>query len=329
MKVISIVIVQDEADIVEEVLRDAALMTDLVLIYDTGSVDGTLDMICKLQSEFLNIHIIQNKPVHFHEFETRRHALLLASNYLKDGDWVAWLDADEFFGIKPSLFIKNYCEFQKHNWIRHRHYNFSPTEVQVEEYPEYFYSSKFDRTRYIYYKEYPYTETKLFQYRTSCLKTIVGRNPRWLGSLCCVRIPILHYPYRTVPQIKRRTLLRNFSKKQFSSEVWGRHWKEISLSSALYTLTDTKVKEYYPQIISKDLLRLDGCYDSRESRLQRLFTVTKKNVARIMTIAIGLECIDKFLSKKLEVSEPSVRYKDSNFIAEYKKMFLVAEQNDF
>ncbi|MGI8460937.1 MAG: glycosyltransferase family 2 protein [Solirubrobacterales bacterium] len=98
MKLVMVMKVRDEIDVVEQTLRyHLALGADQWIVTDNGSTDGTLEVLKRFESEGL-LRLIEEPGENFrteaHGWVTRM-ARLAATEM--DADWVAHVDADEFW----------------------------------------------------------------------------------------------------------------------------------------------------------------------------------------------------------------------------------------
>ena len=103
MKIFAIMLVKNEADIVECVIKDAEKWADRIFIMDNGSTDGTWEIVQSLKNDIVVPWKQDFRPYSnglradvFNEF--RQEA--------SDGDWWCFkLDADEFYYDNPKEFL--------------------------------------------------------------------------------------------------------------------------------------------------------------------------------------------------------------------------------
>jgi glycosyltransferase involved in cell wall biosynthesis len=101
-KIVSVTRILNEDDIVEAFVRHHAAHIDHMLFLDNGSSDRTLEILKSLQSEGFPITVFQNLSISFDEIGTNTWSYQVASQIL-GGDWVVFLDADEFIATPKSV----------------------------------------------------------------------------------------------------------------------------------------------------------------------------------------------------------------------------------
>jgi hypothetical protein len=301
MKVIAIIIVQDESDIFAYVVRKALDYFDQIFVYDTGSVDGTVQIARDFAERDARIRVIWEQSVVFDEFRTRKHALSLFADQLSDGDWVTWLDADEEVGLSPDRF-RDLIDKERSDLIRHRHYNFGlvadQVDVAIGE------GSKFNPKDFQFYKSWAFTEVKMMRWRASMLAALHGgRNLMFPGAISACRLPILHYPYRSIRQIKRRIETRQLV-MSILDPTWNGHWRINQLENLIYQVGDPALLKLHPERVESDFRRRDGLRDSRWSGTTMIVELAKYYLKLIAFRCIGARFCDAIGAKRNPMADP-------------------------
>src|SRR5690606_2989733 len=99
--------IRDEGDIIAQTLAHLLTWCDTILIYDTGSLDDTWDIITEFAARDRRIIPIASQPTLFTNglrawvFNDHRHLF-------RDGDWIARVDANEFYHRPPPAFVRDH-----------------------------------------------------------------------------------------------------------------------------------------------------------------------------------------------------------------------------
>ncbi len=91
--------VRDEADIIAPCLENLLSWADAIYVYDTGSIDGTWEIIQNVASRDRRIHLLGHEDVYFNDTLVRGWMFEQARKNMRDGDWFLRVDADEFGGF--------------------------------------------------------------------------------------------------------------------------------------------------------------------------------------------------------------------------------------
>ena len=91
LKIDSCLIIRDEKENIESLLKQLLEFSNNIYIADTGSIDGTIDIIKKLAEEHNNIHLD-----HFDWIDDFGAARNYAFSLTKDSDYIFWCDGDDF-----------------------------------------------------------------------------------------------------------------------------------------------------------------------------------------------------------------------------------------
>ena len=97
MKIYSLLVVKNEADIIAHTLTDAARWSDKIIILDNGSTDGTWDIIKELSKKYQNIIPFAQDFGPFHIGLRARMFNAFKEEMTENDGWCYSFDADEFF----------------------------------------------------------------------------------------------------------------------------------------------------------------------------------------------------------------------------------------
>lgn len=105
MQIIALMTVKDEADIVADVLRAAAVWADRILVMDNGSTDGTWETVLALADELEPVQV-WGRFLGTYRDGLRQWLYAEAVPDARPGDWWCRLDADEFYVDDPRTFLR-------------------------------------------------------------------------------------------------------------------------------------------------------------------------------------------------------------------------------
>lgn len=95
LSVAGLMLVRDEADIIEESVRHLCEQADAVYVLDNRSTDGTTEILRSLRQEGLPIRITHDPEVGY--FQSRKMTALAADAYARGHKWALPCDADELW----------------------------------------------------------------------------------------------------------------------------------------------------------------------------------------------------------------------------------------
>ncbi|HEV2765832.1 MAG TPA: glycosyltransferase family 2 protein [Pyrinomonadaceae bacterium] len=225
MKFHAILIIRDEEDIIRECLESALGWCDHVYVYDTGSTDGTWEMVGEFARRDPRVVPFVRESVVFHD-TIRAFVFDEFRKNMRDGDWVVRLDADELYYAAPPEFVR--ARLARHeSQVYSQMYEFRLTEEEVANW-EAGRETLADRARSIkerrrHYVKLRYSEPRMFRYRRTMQWGADASFPFNAGLIARARVPILHYPHRDPEQIRRRCELRAYVARH-RSDIYE-HWK--------------------------------------------------------------------------------------------------------
>lgn len=222
MNIYAIMLVKNEADIVESVIKDAERWADKIFILDNGSTDGTWETVQSLKND-----VIVPWKQYFGAYHNGLRAEVFNAfrNISKDGDWWCFkLDADEFYVENPRDFLANVPKNCHLVAKKSLDYFISPEDIEEHEFTGIFES---DRDKIKYIKKECWCEPRFFRYRKNLAWSCDPQNhyPPRIGVLSDHYILVRHYQYRSPQQMQKRLDVRNASQAKKAGLAF-RHVKE-------------------------------------------------------------------------------------------------------
>ena len=226
MKIYSLLVVKDEADVIAHSLLDACRWSDRVIVIDNGSSDGTWELVQRLAADQPRIVPFLRYEGPFHiglrarAFRAFRHEMRLCDW------WCVRLDADEFYPGDVRSFLQGIPWF-------YRTVKKSSTDyvITYEDIDEQLLTGDFvvDRPRLRYSLPTPRAERRFMRHSPFLVWLRRWRYPHPWGLVAPQRIPVDHYQYRSPEQMQRRydnrQQARNEGCGSFSHET-GRGWRD-------------------------------------------------------------------------------------------------------
>jgi hypothetical protein len=197
-----------------------------VYILDTGSTDGTWEIVERYaQRDPGMVRVRRTDEL----YRTGLRARLLEEHRwrFRRGDWIARVDADEFYHVDPRQFVRERVrpgEGRVAMW----QYVFVVTRSEAQAWRERR-ETKADRARPIeqrrrHYILDPFPEQRLFRYRPTLRWNDLWGNPFAAGPMAVERIPVRHYRFRDLAQMRARERLRRAIAAE-ARELVGIHWR--------------------------------------------------------------------------------------------------------
>ncbi len=277
-KFIALLPVRDEADIVSQCIRALLAWADLIYVYDTGSVDGTLEIVRDFAQSDQRITIVANKPVYYNENRVRGFLFEKAREAMSDGDWFLRVDADEFHHVSPREFVRERMG-RLESVAYHQYYDFALTDQEAGAW-ESGRETLADRSRPIeerrrHYSVSLYSEPRLCCYRSSMKWPLATSFPYNAGLVARARLPIRHYPHRDPAQLALRVRLRRaMMSEQTNRSIYGaieHHWDESDWRGFIRSAGDPQLRFWPPGAALPDIQAEDHLPDARRRAVQRLF----------------------------------------------------------
>lgn len=226
MKIYSLLVVKDEADIINLSVTDALRWSDKVIVIDNGSTDGTWEKLQALATSDKRIVLFMRYEGSFH-IGLRAKAFKAFRHEMRCSDW--WcvrLDADEMYPIDVKTFLEKipwYCRTVKKTSTDY--------VITYEDLDEGILTGDFnsDRKNIRYHLTDKREERRFMRHSPLLCWLTRWRYPHPWGIVSQSRIPVDHYQYRSIQQMQRRYTNRQQAKANgcgsFSHEN-GNGWRD-------------------------------------------------------------------------------------------------------
>lgn len=221
MKVFGLMLVKDEADIIQHCISDALRWADALYILDNGSTDGSWEILQRLRSD----RVVPWKQDHSPYRRSMRAEIFneFRSN-AQDGDWWFIADADEFYPDNTREFLATVPHHYR--VVCKKSIDYFITEEDIEEY-EFTGDFTRDRDHIRYIEPNCWTECRFFRHRTRLRwdpsKKEQKQMPDHAGLFYPSLIPVRHYQYRSPKQMQHRLDIRT----QIPRDKIGQPFKHI------------------------------------------------------------------------------------------------------
>lgn len=241
MRFHALLIVRDEADIIDQTLDHLLSWADALYAYDTGSTDETWEIIRQRARADERIVPVGSEPVVFHA-GVRAMLFDRYRQRFSPGDWIARVDADEFYHILPPAFVRSRVEPYE-QLVCGQLYDFVLLHREASAWEQ----GRDDRllpieARRRHYAINAYPEIRLMRYRRSLRWPATHEAPRHLWPIARARIPVRHYRWRDPPQARTRWALR--AAMHESMPIGGSHWNINSWRDRLRRADDPLVRRW-------------------------------------------------------------------------------------
>ncbi len=223
MKIFSICLIKNEADVIEFCLSQASRWSDRIFVYDNGSTDGTWEKVCAMKNDIIvpwksDTGVFNDcmRGDVFQEF--RREAA--------EGDWWCRLDADESYVQDPRAFLSKVPPRYHVVWGMAIEYFITRQDVQKCQFTGDFAQ---DIKNIRHYRALN-SEARFFKHRRRLEWNINGSWPTHLGLTYPERILFRHYQFRSPQQMQLRIETRRQTRKAGTVMYWevdeGVTWRD-------------------------------------------------------------------------------------------------------
>jgi glycosyltransferase involved in cell wall biosynthesis len=250
MRLHAFLLVRDEGDIIAQTLAHLAACFDRVHVLDTGSTDETWPIVQDFArcEPHVTAHarwdVSGNVGRRAYMFERVRETI-------SPGDWIARVDADEFYHIPPRDFLREFVAPHESR-VFAQHYEFVVLRSELDEWerierdtgapPPAPQNIQRERTRCIL-DESMWFEYRLFRFRRTMRWHHSQGNPFNPGLTARLRIPIRHYRWRSLAQMRSRLALRAAQSKL---DPHGDHWQRSDSRAWIIDDADPRLRTWYP-----------------------------------------------------------------------------------
>lgn len=237
MKVFGLMLVKNEADIIESVLRHGRTWADRIIVQDNGSTDGTWEIVQKMADEVI---VAWKQDLRTYNNTLRADAFNAFRHEAEENDWWCYkMDADEFYLDDPRVFLASVP--WPYHVVMKKSLDYVITEKDAAELS---FTGLFsdDHEKIHYLKPVAHTEARFFRHRNR-LKWAAGTiYPKFRGPKYHVPIRVKHYQYRSPQQMQARLDLRNAVPKDKQGKPF-RHIRQTDWRELLTKRSDTVLDE--------------------------------------------------------------------------------------
>jgi len=214
MKIVSVTVARNEADVIETFVRHHLQSVDKMIIVDHLSIDETPAILADLQAEGASIDVIRDARQEFAQAEMTTLQMRRAAQEL-GADWIFILDADEFLVSDEGAGVRSILEhlsLEDPYRIPWRSYIPRPDDTSDAK-------ILFDRIQYrredeplAFYKVFvPGTiaarKTTVIRVGNHGIGDISRRRKKNIRGKVAAHLHLAHFPVRSVAQIRAKVLL--------------------------------------------------------------------------------------------------------------------------
>lgn len=284
MRFHGLIIARDEGDIIAQTLTHLLTWCDVIHVFDSGSTDDTYDIVQDFARReksrvipFGQARTIFSPTHRAKMFEALRHTFA-------PGDWIARLDADEFYHMSPRDFIASRLRWPAGR-IFARHYEFVMTRrlfaaLDADPALAARHAADIQSGARVYLPDTSmWYETRLVKFRRGMHWGKAQPVPFDPGLPAFERIPVRHYRWRSPAQMRARLRLRLIQAKL---DIHGDHWLRDQLDHWLHADDDPRLRLW------------DGTSDLPHFQDLRHLEHPKKRLLRNIYYRLGLPTLRDF-----------------------------------
>lgn len=205
MKIHGMLLVKNEADILDWSLADVSQHLDYIYVLDNGSDDGTWELVQAIARTNAKVVVLGRDPAPFSD-ALRSRIFDAYHERAQDGDWWCRYDADEIYAESPRAklaLVKPHHHVVFGQFLLYELTHGEASRLGGDETPgrpPIISSANCPR---FYLKSYLHSEARFFRHRSK-LVWQSGAWPRHLGINSPVHVLIKHFRYRSPAQIQKR-----------------------------------------------------------------------------------------------------------------------------
>lgn len=291
MRIYSLCVVKNEADIIAQCLDSAVSWCDFIYVLDNGSADGTWEIVLDLADKYPSIvpygrdeRTFQPsfRSVLFHHYGRRA----------SPGDWWCRLDADEFYIDNPKQFLRSVPRNCHVVWSSS--FTFYFTDKDLERYHEdpSLYADDVPIDQKCRYYLNNWSERRFVRHRDDLNWNPDNSWPVNAGNPYPHRIRLKHFQWRSPQQIRKRLETRRTAVSQGCSSF--NHERALNWAARVFDKSSARISSpnnkisalWQDRIVNADNLdfhREGNDYISRDKGLPRIKGLQKSRVDRVVT----------------------------------------------
>ncbi|MBM9594011.1 glycosyltransferase family 2 protein [Roseitranquillus sediminis] len=238
MKVIGIMTVRDEEDILLESATAAIKAYDVILSVDCGSEDNTPQILKDLAHQYKNFKFF-GSIAPMTPMQVKRHIWSAHRKSFSHRDWWVFADADEFLNVEQVRPRLMHASKILADHVNGEHVNYYYTNADHEKWlagEENLQSRSLSITKRRRYYRYHTQQIRFFHNLPWLRWNVDSEFPSNLSNLSDRNIQFRHYQYRDVPQIERRISIRRGEIHRTHGS--NTHWMKDHLSEAISDVND-------------------------------------------------------------------------------------------
>ncbi|HEX2838882.1 MAG TPA: glycosyltransferase family 2 protein [Phycisphaerales bacterium] len=244
-------LVRNEADILPQTLPHLLEFCGAVHVLDTGSTDGSWDLVREMALREKRLRPFASAPL-TGDVSLRGVMFEAVRGTMRDGDWFGRVDADEFYHVPPPEFVDRFVT-RREGRVFAQHYDFPMTRSLWEEWNRSPTSPTTVTTpadiraarRQFIVDTRMWFDARWFRFRRGMRWAPGQPNPFNPGLAARVRIPVLHYRWRNLPQVLDRLSNRAEMAKM---DPHGEHWTQADPESWVVADNDPRLLSWSEEV---------------------------------------------------------------------------------